>query len=496
MAAPCTLLLRPGTRLLQASQSQRQSAVCMATGIQGSIFKGLTKVFGQDVPGSQDAPQSRYFEDSAPSWEELSKVVAAERQRLDLQAPDLEAGPTNVRSLKRTFGSSEEPAITLYRDDAAWCPYCEKVILQLEEKKIPYNVVKINMRCYGPKPASYLAKVPSGLLPALEYKGELYTESATIMFLLENEFPDYTPLMPADKSPERQRAGRLLQVERALFSDWLQWLCSSWNHEGGRRNFFARMDQINDELGAEEGPYFLSSFSLVDCVFSPFLERIAASIPYYKGEIVRGAGRWPNLEAWFNAMETRPTFVNIRSDHYTHVHDLPPQLGGCHSCKGSEELAAAIDGTDGVSWALPLPPLNATSSPEAYSPGENPEQDRLRAAARLVENAPAVVKFAARGCGQPGTRRVTAPLSDPDAKPGQDHLDAVDAGLRSVAHALLKGTDRTTIKLADGAPFAGAETVSSLVYLRDRVGVPRDLPLAAARQLRAHLNWAIDSLQA
>jgi hypothetical protein len=32
--------------------------------------------------------------------------------------------------------------------------------------------------------------------------------------------------------------------------------------------------------------------------------------------------------------------------------------------------------------------------------GENPEQDRLKAAARLVENAQAVVKFAARGCGQ------------------------------------------------------------------------------------------------
>jgi len=53
-------------------------------------------------------------------------------------------------------------------------------------------------------------------------------------------------------------------------------------------------------------------------------------LPGMQGEIVRGAGRWPNLEAWFNAMETRPTFVNIRSDHYTHVHDLPPQLGGKH----------------------------------------------------------------------------------------------------------------------------------------------------------------------
>ncbi len=35
---------------------------------------------------------------------------------------------------------------------------------------------------------------------------------------------------------------------------------------------------------------------------------------------------------------------------------------------------------------------------------------------------------------------------------------------------------------------------SALSYLRDRTGVPRDLPLAAARQLRAHLNVAIDVL--
>ena len=64
--------------------------------------------------------------------------------------------------------------------------------------------------------------------------------------------------------------------------------------------------------------------------------------------------------------------------------------------------------------------------------GENPAVDRLRAAHRLVENHEAVVKFAARGCGQPGSPPVNAPLSDPNAKPGMQYIDAVDAGEWSV----------------------------------------------------------------
>ena len=43
------------------------------------------------------------------------------------------------------------------------------------------------------------------------------------------------------------------------------------------------MSIVDQELGTEDGPYFLGwGFSLVDCVFAPFLERIVASIPYYK----------------------------------------------------------------------------------------------------------------------------------------------------------------------------------------------------------------------
>lgn len=63
-----------------------------------------------------------------------------------------------------------------------------------------------------------------------------------------------------------------------------------------------------------------------------------------------------------------------------------------------------------------------------YTAGEDPLLDRLRAAAQLVGNHGAVTRFAARGCGREGRRPVSAPLSDPSATPGEEHIDAVDAG--------------------------------------------------------------------
>ena len=72
------------------------------------------------------------------------------------------------------------------------------------------------------------------------------------------------------------------------------------------------MDAVDAELSAAPGPFFLPTFSMVDCTFAPFLERIAASILYYKGFAVRGEGRWPNLDRWFAAMEERPAYLGFK----------------------------------------------------------------------------------------------------------------------------------------------------------------------------------------
>lgn len=95
----------------------------------------------------------------------------------------------------------------------AWCPYCEKVWLQLEEKQIPYRVEKVPLRCYGEKPRSFFQVSPRGGLPAATIKGKTLTESNDIMFLLEKEFPSHTPMYPHPSDPNHSRAEHLLRLE-------------------------------------------------------------------------------------------------------------------------------------------------------------------------------------------------------------------------------------------------------------------------------------------
>ena len=82
-------------------------------------------------------------------------------------------------------------------------------------------------------------------------------------------------------------------------------------------------------------------------------------------------------------------------------------------------------------------------------------------------------------------------------------IDDGCAALRHVADALLKGvyakqSSSQGLQLgSDGqeGSHPGKPVYMSLAYLRDRVGVPRDLPFPAARQLRAHLNWFMSALE-
>lgn len=206
---------------------------------------------------------------------------------------------------------------------------CRKVWMMLEEKRIPYRVEKINMRSYGEKPSWYLAKVPSGLLPAISLDGQLMTESLVIMQTLEAEFPETQRMLPDRESREFDEANRLLNLERELFRWWCQFVFRSG--ESSRGGFERVLDEVNSALSSSPGPWFLPSsaseeeespdegFSLVDLTYVPHLERMAASTAYWKGLQLRGNPRWPAINRWFEALELRPTYLATKSDFYTHV---------------------------------------------------------------------------------------------------------------------------------------------------------------------------------
>jgi len=449
---------------------------------------------------------------SAPTWDSLKSDVLQSETGIqwteELDKRKAGDGMPHTDAKVRLFGTTDEPRVTFYRDTAAWCPYCQKVWIMLEEKKIPYRVEKINMRSYGDKPDWFLEMVPSGLLPAMKLDGgNVITDSLRIMGILESEFTD-VPMLPEEGDPLRRLAQQLLQKERELFSWWCQFTFRPGN--GARDAFERTLLEVDELLSMRDGPWFLGGDrpSIVDLAYITHIERMVPSVLYWKGYRVRGSGMFPNIERWLRAFELRPSYMATKSDYYTHVMDIPPQYGPGFSVKEAAPYAGAIDGSATASggspdWTLPLPaPSEDSLEPIIPECDIGDQKSKEVAALRLVNNSEAVVQFALRGAGAKNMfrKRFQAPLADPYAEPSTSLMADVDAALRHTAQALLQGVEGAEESLRGDLSSSGSSgdrkaTADCLRYLRDRVGVPRDMPFVAARQLRAHLNWAITIIE-
>jgi glutathione S-transferase len=365
------------------------------------------------------------------SWTELESLTDFHLDTVN--------GPTNAQARLRLFGHPEsEVRVTLYRDNHAWCPYCQKVWLWLEEKQIPYRIEKVTMFCYGEKESWYKRKVPSGMLPALELDGRLITESDDILMALERVF------QPLGWGMEDPRVLPLRRLERLLFRAWCSWLCrpvrSPKEDQFHRDQFVAVVAQVETALASTPGAYFLEEFSTVDTLFTPYVERMNASLFYYKGYSLREEN--PHFSAWFEAMESRPTYRGTQSDFHTHVHDLPPQMGGCWANDEPQTLVNQARVDLGSGFGLP-----DVTYPE-------PETSRQEALHRVLKHRHNIIRV----------------------NPADDRL--FDEALRCALTHMMTG------EVCNPPP----ESDMALRYLRDRISVPRDLSIYAAKRLRESLE--------
>ena len=372
----------------------------------------------------------------ALSWEELTAKALPE--------PDRVNGPTNAQATLRLFGQQESSVrVTLYRDHHAWCPYCQKIWLWLEFKRIPYRIRKVTMRCYGSKEPWFLAKVPSGMLPALELDGQMITESDVILLALEQCFG------PLGMPLESEESLALRQLERLLFRAWCLWLCSPGLNPRqqcqAREQFRAIAQRFEQALSRTDSPWLEAEGpSAVDLVFIPYVERMNASLAYYKGYRLRQ--EHPAIDRWFQALEQLETYRGTQSDFHTHAHDLPPQMGGCWT--DEEPMAVALSqsiddgrglGNDEARW------------PELARDDASMRRIALTRVLKHRQRLLALNPLGSTAFDQPLRAALTTLISDQAGQPARGSA----GGLR---------------------------------YLRDRISVPRDMPLMAGRLLRQALE--------
>ncbi|NJM97514.1 MAG: glutathione S-transferase family protein [Phormidesmis sp. RL_2_1] len=369
-------------------------------------------------------------------WPELEALSTSQ---IDPGQIDRVNGPTNAQSRLRLFGQTEaDIRITLYRDHHAWCPYCQKVWLWLEEKHIPYRIEKVTMFCYGQKEDWYKRKVPSGMLPALALDGRIITESDDILIVLERAFG---PLGLGMQDPS---VLPLRQLERLLFRAWCNWLCqpAGWfgQEHSHKAQFVGVIAQVEEALASTPGPYFLADFSTADVIFTPYVERMNASLYYYKGYSLREENA--HLSAWFDAMESRLTYRGTQSDFHTHAHDLPPQMGGCYD-NGEPQMQRNRDRVDHGPWQG-LPDVTYLE----------PETSKAEALQRVIKHRNNIIRV----------------------NPAEDAV--FEQALRCALTHLITGEVCQPPEGSDAA----------LRYLRDRISVPRDMSIYAAKRLRAALE--------
>jgi glutathione S-transferase len=173
--------------------------------------------------------------------------------------------------------------------DAARCPYCARVRIQLAEKGLGYEMVAIDL---SDRPAWLYEKNPRGKVPVLEEDGGfVLPESFVIMEYLEERFPA-PALWPAD--PAERALGRLWldRFDDRLGADYYA------RRRGDRSELDRRLAELDATFAGQ--PYLGGrEYGLADIGYVPWILRARSNLgvdlePYEA------------LSEWLERVERRP----------------------------------------------------------------------------------------------------------------------------------------------------------------------------------------------
>lgn len=189
-------------------------------------------------------------------------------------------------------------------------PNCQRVKVVLEEKKLPYETVPIDLRKKEQKTPEYMRISPYGKVPALIDGDTALYESCIINEYLNEKYPN-PPLLPTDAG--KRAMARILidygltQMDSAYQKLRLELMKDEKERDQGvvesakaeAKKFLQRFE---NEIGDQ--PYLMGEFSLVDAALIPRFTRL-------EGFGVLPDSSLPRLGRYLQRMKERPSVKAI-----------------------------------------------------------------------------------------------------------------------------------------------------------------------------------------
>ncbi|WP_420548568.1 glutathione S-transferase family protein [Curvivirga sp.] len=188
------------------------------------------------------------------------------------------------------------------------CPYVQRAVISLYEKKIPFKRTNIDL---ANKPDWFLEISPLGKTPVLTDQDQPIFESAVILEYLEDT--QSNPLHPQNP------------IERAQHRGWIEYGSSILNEIAGfysardsetfekkRLSLKEKFERLEEELG--EDTFFKgNNFSLVDATFGPIFRYFDVFDQVQDFGILSDK---PKLQKWRQNLSNRASVKQAVADNY------------------------------------------------------------------------------------------------------------------------------------------------------------------------------------
>ncbi|KAL5711104.1 Glutathione S-transferase dhar1 [Ranunculus cassubicifolius] len=184
------------------------------------------------------------------------------------------------------------------------CPFCQRVLLTLEEKKVPYKSLLVDL---SNKPQWFLDISPEGKVPVIKIDEKWVADSDVITQIIEEKYPQPSLVTP----PE------FASVGSKIFMSFIKFLKSKDSSDGTEQVLLDELRVLDDHLKAH-GPFVNGeNVSAVDLSLAPKLYHLEVALGHFKGWSVPKDLTYVN--SYIQLLFARESFVKTKPVKKEHV---------------------------------------------------------------------------------------------------------------------------------------------------------------------------------